>query len=183
MLLQVYYSYIFWLSCEFFFIFNSCFGTFTCLKINILMKTSRELTVFYFTSEYGMGSKLSIEGDMYSFGILILEMLTGRRPTDEMFEDSHNLHNFVKISISNDLLQIVDPAIIRNELEGATGSGVMHSNVEKCLISLFSIALGCSMESPKERMSMVEVIRELNIIKSFFPTGDQAELQPQKSMM
>lgn len=140
-------------------------------------------TIGYAPPEYGMGSKLSVEGDMYSFGILILEMLTARRPTDEMFEDSYSLHNFVKISISNDLLQIVDPAIIRNELEGATGSGFMHSNVEKCLISLFSIALGCSMESPKERMSMVEVIRELNIIKSFFPTGDQAELQPQKSMM
>jgi len=27
---------------------------------------------------------LSIEGDMYSFGILVLEMLTGRRPTDKM---------------------------------------------------------------------------------------------------
>jgi len=147
------------------------------------MTTSRVLTVFYFTSEYGMGSKLSIEGDMYSFGILILEMLTGRRPTDEMFEDSHSLHNFVKVSISNDLMQVVDPAIIHDELEGATCSGVMHSNVEKFLISLFSIALGCSMESPKERMSMVEVIRELNIIKSFFPTGDQAELQPQKSML
>lgn len=57
----------------------------------------------------------------------------------------------------------------------------MHSNVEKCLISVFSIALGCSVESPKERiMSMIEVIRELNIIKSFFPPGAQAELQPPK---
>lgn len=34
-----------------------------------------------------MGSMLSIEGDMYSFGILVLEMLTGRRPTDRMFEE------------------------------------------------------------------------------------------------
>jgi serine/threonine protein kinase len=133
-----------------------------------------------------MGSKLSIEGDMYSFGILVLEMLTGRRPTDEMFEDSHSLHNFVKISISNDLLQIVDPTIVHNELERVTDSenlGVMHSNAEKCLFSLFSIALACSMESPKERMSMVEVIRELNIIKSFFPTEvlmEKSALQTQK---
>jgi serine/threonine protein kinase len=94
------------------------------------------LTDLHYLSEYGMGSKLSIEGDMYSFGILVLEMLTGRRPTDEMFEDSHSLHNFVKISISNDLLQIVDPTIVHNELERATDSenlGVMHSNAEKCL--------------------------------------------------
>lgn len=57
------------------------------------------------------------------------------------------------ISILNDILQIVDPDIINNELEGAasSASGVMHSNVEKCLISVFSIALGCSVESPKEK--------------------------------
>ncbi|XP_004512441.1 uncharacterized protein [Cicer arietinum] len=135
-------------------------------------------TIGYAPPEYGMGSKLSIEGDVYSFGILILEILTGRRPTDEMFEDSHSLHNFVKISISSDLLQIVDPTIVHNELEQTIDSenvGAMHSNVEKCLLSLFSIALACSVESPKERMSMVEVMRELNIIKSFFPTEDLME--------
>jgi hypothetical protein len=83
-------------------------------------------------------------------------------------------------------LQIVDPTIVHNELERAADSenlGVMHSNGEKCLFLLFSIALGCSMESPKERMSMVEVIRELNIIKSFFPTEglmEKSALQTQK---
>ncbi|KAJ1396839.1 Serine/threonine-protein kinase, active site [Sesbania bispinosa] len=131
-------------------------------------------TVGYAPPEYGMGSEVSIEGDIYSFGILVLEMLTGRRPTDEMFEDGHNLHNFVKISISNDLLHIVDPTILHNGLKWATDSGdlgIIHPNVEKSLLSLFSIALACSVESPKERMSMVDVIRELNIIKSFFPTG------------
>jgi len=34
-----------------------------------------------------MGSEASTYGDMYSFGMLILEMITGRRPTDERFED------------------------------------------------------------------------------------------------
>ncbi|KAJ1396842.1 Serine/threonine-protein kinase, active site [Sesbania bispinosa] len=126
-------------------------------------------TIGYAPPEYGMGSEVSIEGDMYSFGILVLEMLTGRRPTDEMFEDGHNLHNYVKISISDDILKIVDPTILLNGLEWDSDNGdlgIMHPNVENCLLSLFSIALACSVESPKERMSMVDVIRELNIIKS-----------------
>ena len=129
--------------------------------------------MFHF-SEYGMGSKVSIKGDMYSFGILILEMLTGKRPTDEMFKDGHNLHNYVKISIPDCLLQIVDSTILSKELKQADGDenlGLMHPKVEKCLLSLFKIALACSMESPKERMSMVDVLRELNQIKSSFPFG------------
>jgi len=127
-------------------------------------------------SEYGMGSEVSIEGDVYSFGILILEMLTGRRPTDEMFKDDHNLHNYVKHSIPNHLFEIVDRSILPIELEHNAHNGntcSIHPNVEKCLLSIFRIALSCSVESPKERMSMVDVIRELNIIKSFFPTEVQ----------
>ncbi|XP_061353238.1 receptor kinase-like protein Xa21, partial [Gastrolobium bilobum] len=131
-------------------------------------------TIGYTPPEHGMGFAVSIEGDMYSFRILILEMLTGRRPTEEMFQDGHNLHNYVEISISNHLLQIVDPTILPYELEQGTGNkklGLTHPSVERCLFSLFRIALACSMESPKERMSMIEIIRELNLIKSFFPSG------------
>lgn len=118
-----------------------------------------------------MGSEVSIEGDMYSFGILILEMLTRRRPTDEMFKDGHNLHNYVKHSIPDHVLQIVDSTIFLIELDHNTDHHgnvvIVQPNVEKCLLSLFRIGLACSVESPKERMSMVDVIRELNIIKSF----------------
>lgn len=119
-----------------------------------------------------MGSEVCMEGDMYSFGILVLEMLTGRRPTDEMFKDDHNLHNYVKLSIPNHLFEIVDRSILPAELENNTengNSGGIDPNVEKCLLSILRIALSCSEESPKQRMNMVDVIRELNTIKCFFP--------------
>ncbi|KAG5616215.1 hypothetical protein H5410_016039 [Solanum commersonii] len=50
-------------------------------------------TIGYTPPELGMGSDASIYGDVYSFGILLLEMFTGRKPTDEMFKDNLNLHN------------------------------------------------------------------------------------------
>ena len=43
-----------------------------------------------------MGNKVSTNGDIYSYGILLLEMFTGKRPTDNMFKDNLNLHDFVR---------------------------------------------------------------------------------------
>lgn len=53
-------------------------------------------TMGYIAPEYGMGFHPSTSGDVYSFGILLLEMFTGRRPTDNIFEDDFNLQKFVK---------------------------------------------------------------------------------------
>ncbi|KAI9092341.1 hypothetical protein K1719_027841 [Acacia pycnantha] len=113
-------------------------------------------TVGYAPPEYGTGGEVSTQGDVYSFGILLLEILTGRRPIDEMFTDGINLHKYVKNALPDKLLQIVDPALLS------------EIRMEKCLLELFDIALACSAESPKERMNMSDFTRELDLIKRSF---------------
>jgi serine/threonine protein kinase len=122
-----------------------------------------------------MGSEVSTCGDMYSFGILMLEMLTGRRPTDEAFEDGQNIHNFVATSFPGNLIKILDPRLVSRYAEVEIQDGKSENlipSVKECLVSLFRIGLICSMESPKERMNIVDVTRELNTIHKAFLTGE-----------
>nr|XP_027118485.1 receptor kinase-like protein Xa21 [Coffea arabica] len=52
-------------------------------------------SIGYAVPEYGMGLAASTQGDVYSYCILLLEMITGRRPTDDMFVGDLDLHNYV----------------------------------------------------------------------------------------
>lgn len=126
-----------------------------------------------------MGGQVSTLGDVYSFGILVLEILTGRKPTDEMFINGINLHNFVKASLPDKLLQIVDPALLPELKQKAVSAeeenkkdknlSQMHPiDLQKCLLELFCIGLACSAESPKERTIMRDVTRELERIRNAF---------------
>jgi len=42
-----------------------------------------------------MGCKISTGGDVYGFGVLLLELLTAKRPTDELFGNDLSLHKYV----------------------------------------------------------------------------------------
>ncbi|TYH51512.1 hypothetical protein ES332_D10G280700v1 [Gossypium tomentosum] len=70
-------------------------------------------TIGYAPPEYGMGSELSTNGDVYSYGILLLEMLTGKRPTNERFKEGLSLHNFVKAALPNRVVEIIDPILLQ----------------------------------------------------------------------
>ncbi|XP_031383038.1 receptor kinase-like protein Xa21 [Punica granatum] len=124
--------------------------------------------------EYGLGSQVSTWGDVYSYGIVLLEMFTGKRPTDEMFSENLNLHEYVKKALSGEVEEIVDPSLLegRQAVElrgeqntralGSTGSG----RVIECLISVLRVGVDCSNERPKERMGISEVVAELNSIRN-----------------
>ncbi|CAL5322652.1 unnamed protein product [Camellia sinensis] len=66
-----------------------------------------------YAAPYGMESEVSTYGDVYSYGILLFKMFTGKRPTDEMFNDNLTLHNFVKIAFSDGVERIANPMLLK----------------------------------------------------------------------
>ncbi|GFQ04351.1 probable LRR receptor-like serine/threonine-protein kinase at3g47570 [Phtheirospermum japonicum] len=103
-------------------------------------------------------------GDVYSYGILVLEMFTNKKPTDDLFKDYVNLHNFVSAALQNHVMEIVDPLMIQME------PGLNNSKVEDCMASILRIGVSCSREIPRDRLSMIDVVNELHKVKSCFLT-------------
>uniref|UniRef100_A0A6N2KE62 non-specific serine/threonine protein kinase n=1 Tax=Salix viminalis TaxID=40686 RepID=A0A6N2KE62_SALVM len=84
-------------------------------------------TIGYAAPEYGVGSDVSTYGDVYNFGILLLEMFTGKRPTDDMFKDGLNLHSYAK---DGRVSEVVEPTLLREDVESSIHSSHRMNHIE-----------------------------------------------------
>uniref|UniRef100_A0A7N0R8F2 non-specific serine/threonine protein kinase n=1 Tax=Kalanchoe fedtschenkoi TaxID=63787 RepID=A0A7N0R8F2_KALFE len=131
-------------------------------------------TVGYVPPEYGMGGNVSIQGDMYSFGILLLEMVTGRRPTDEIFKENTSLHNLCKYKATNsNIFDIVDSHLLaelnaESENYRTNQEDVNVRKVQECCAAIIEVGVACSMDSPNERMDIREACKVLQSTKVKF---------------
>ena len=132
-----------------------------------------------------MGSQVSKTGDVYSFGIFLLEMFTGKRPTDSMFHDGLNLHDFAKMSLPERVMEIAEPSLLlevttdNNNVENfARLHGEGRVRMEECLVGALRIGVLCSMESPADRMEMTDVVAKLCAIRENFLSRRTGDVRP-----
>ncbi|KAJ4704465.1 Receptor-like protein kinase [Melia azedarach] len=126
----------------------------------------------------------SILGDIYSFGILLLEIVTGKRPTDDMFNDDLSIHRFVSMALPDHVMEIIDPLMTfeeenpdENFEHGVEEKALIididsqvykHRKLEECLVSVMRIGQVCSTASPRERMAVNSVVNNLHAIRDSF---------------
>ncbi|KAJ1275895.1 hypothetical protein BS78_05G171100 [Paspalum vaginatum] len=123
-------------------------------------------TIGYAAPEYGAGNVVSTNGDIYSYGILVLETVTGKRPTDNTFTEGMSLREYVEMALHKGPMEVVDMHLslsLEDELHDASAS---RSRKIDSLVSLLMLGLSCSEEMPTKRMLTGDIIKELLAIKS-----------------
>ena len=89
-------------------------------------------------AEFESEGIVSTKYDVYSYGILLLETFSRKKPTDDMFTGEISLKHWVNQSLPHKLAEVVDSNLVRQE----------HSFSAKmdCLLTITHLALNCCME-------------------------------------
>ncbi|CAL9247674.1 unnamed protein product, partial [Arabidopsis halleri] len=114
--------------------------------LNQLSSTGVTGTVGYVAPEYGMGGPPSIHGDVYSFGVLLLEMFTGKRPTNELFGGNFTLSSYTKSVMPERVMDIADTSIHHSGLR-------VGFPIAECMTLVLDVGLRCCEESPTNRLA------------------------------
>lgn len=111
-------------------------------------------TVCYIAPEYGGGGQLSEKCDVYSFGVLLLVLIAGRRPLQvtaspmSEFERANLISWARQLALSGRLLDLIDPSI--------------HSLDKEQALLCITIALLCIQRFPAKRPTMKEIVGMLS---------------------
>ncbi|XP_039026738.1 receptor kinase-like protein Xa21 isoform X2 [Hibiscus syriacus] len=123
-----------------------------------MIQTMTLATIGYMAPEYGSEGIVSIKGDVYSFGILMMETILRKKPTDEMFVGEMSLKNLAEESLASMLNQVGDANFLSTTEK-------KHLVANNCALSILQVALECSGEIPDERLDMKQVVTKLEKIK------------------
>ncbi|KAL6504603.1 hypothetical protein OROHE_023361 [Orobanche hederae] len=124
-------------------------------------------SIGYIPPEYGYGGKPSAAGDVYSYGILLLELFTGRSPTHEIFTGGLSLKSWVQMHFPTNIDQVLDFDLLQEMSNSCSDKG--HSrepqNIRDRLITIFGVGLSCVAESPDARITIRYALSQLKNVE------------------
>ncbi|CAN6450410.1 unnamed protein product [Victoria cruziana] len=135
-------------------------------------------SVGYIPPDYGTGKGPSTKGDVFSFGILVLELVTGRKPTDEMFSGGLSLQEWVKRHHCHGLTEdVLDPALVstvgleglheHHHPHGDPHYQEAHDSRRTWECGVVELGLLCTQHSPAARPTMMDAADDLERLKRY----------------
>lgn len=105
-----------------------------------------------FVAEYGYMMKITEKSDVYSYGVVMLEILTGKQPIDPTIPDGLHIVDFVRQRRGK--IEVLDQCL----------QGKPDSETEEIMQTL-GVALLCVNHSPDDRPTMKDVAAMLKEIR------------------
>ncbi|KAL3818831.1 hypothetical protein ACJIZ3_004736 [Penstemon smallii] len=101
----------------------------------------------YVPPEYYQSFRCSTKGDVYSYGVVLLELLTGRQPTDSVDFGDNNLVGWVKMHAKMRISDVFDPELIKED-----------ASLEMELLQHLKVACACLDDRPWKRPTIIQVM-------------------------
>lgn len=125
--------------------------------------TSAVGTFGYIAPEYAYSAKVNEKIDVYGFGVVLLELITGRRAVEMEFGDLIDVVKWVrgKVNTKDGLWKVLDSKI--------------RESSEQDMVAALKVALLCTSVLPQRRPSMREVVEMLELVN---PNGSSKPTIP-----
>ncbi|KAL3520046.1 hypothetical protein ACH5RR_018195 [Cinchona calisaya] len=126
-----------------------------------ITQTKTLATLGYIAPEYGLEGLVSARCDVYSYGIMLMETFTGKKPSDDLFAGEFSLRGWINDSFPNSVVKVIDTRLLDTEEDCFTEQ-------VQCVSTILKVALNCSAEQPGERINIKDALASLGNIKSQF---------------